>query len=207
MPIRLPFNSLIVPARQIRARISPRRSPDMPRPRFSAPETLGRGLGGVAPWGGAARAVRAQGPQGRRLLPAARGCRAETLLVAACPAAQCEHLRTVAGGRQARARALECEPQSLLLWQQGCDLEPVGRVSRRLAALQAGAFRFATFKSKPKPRTPLARLDVALEGKLRSSTYAGFVGRQQHRPLAHRAAPEHLDAAAIGGSSRSWPIA
>ena len=35
-----------------------------------------------------------------------------------------------------------------------------------VAAIEAAAFRLATFKSKPKPRAALARIDIALGGKL-----------------------------------------
>jgi len=95
------------------------------------------------------------------------GARAETLLVAACLAAHATPFeRLQAAGKLARP-LLDSEPQSLLLWQQGCAEEPAHAMFHAaVAAVQAAAFRLATFKSKPKPRTALARFDIAIRGKL-----------------------------------------
>ena len=90
------------------------------------------------------------------------GARAETLLVAACPPAQASTFeRLQIAGKLARA-AMESDPTSLLLWQQGCDRE-IARASllATVAAFEAAAFRLASFKSKPKPRPALARIDIA----------------------------------------------
>jgi leucyl aminopeptidase len=55
----------------------------------------------------------------------------------------------------------------LLVWQQGCAAEPAEATFNTIvAALEAAAFRFATFKSKPKARTPLTRIDLARREKL-----------------------------------------
>ncbi len=71
-----------------------------------------------------------------------------------------------AAGKLARG-ALDGEPQSLLLWHQGCEEGAAdASLSAALAALEAAAFRFATFKSKPKKRGRLARIDIARAGKL-----------------------------------------
>jgi leucyl aminopeptidase len=95
------------------------------------------------------------------------GARAETLLVAACLAAHATPFeRLQAAGKLARP-LLDCEPQSLLLWQQGCAQEPVHAMFHAVvAAVQAAAFRLASFKSKPKPRAALAHFDIAIQGKL-----------------------------------------
>ncbi len=69
-------------------------------------------------------------------------------------------------GKLARS-ALDGDPQSLLLWQQGCRADAANAtLNAAVAALQAGAFRFASFKSKPKKRDPLLRIDIAAGRKL-----------------------------------------
>jgi leucyl aminopeptidase len=74
--------------------------------------------------------------------------------------------RLQAAGKLARG-ALDGDPQSLLLWQQGCAAGPANAsMSAAIAALQAAAFRLASFKSKPKSREQLARMDVAAGRKL-----------------------------------------
>jgi leucyl aminopeptidase len=166
--IRLPFNSLLVPARQVAARVAPSKLA-----RYSAALVFLPLKPSARDWAALphgtllrelyARKVHKEGDCCQLRV----GARAETLLVAACLAARATPFeRLQAAGKLARP-LLECEPQSLLLWQQGCDVEPVRAMFHAaIAAVQAGAFRLATFKSKPKPRTPLARLDIALEGKL-----------------------------------------
>ncbi len=95
------------------------------------------------------------------------GKRAETLLIVASAPAQAstfERLQTA--GKLARI-AMECEPKSLLLWQQGCaDDTADAALNAAVAAIEAAAFRFATFKNKPKPRAVLARIDIASAVKL-----------------------------------------
>ena len=195
MPIRLPFSSLLVPVRQIAARV--RRSK---LARYSAAVVLlplkpsRRGLGGAAARRAAARAVRAQGPQGRRLLPAARGRARRDAARRRLPARAGEHLRAAASRGQARARGAGVRARS-----RSCCGSRAATASRAdaalhaaVAAIQAAAFRLATFKSKPKPRTALARIDIALARQAgRPRAHARLVGGQQSRPLAHRAAAEH----------------
>ncbi len=95
------------------------------------------------------------------------GARAETLLIVASLAADANTFeRLQAAGKIART-ALDGDPRTLLLWQQGCAAEAANAsLIAAVAALEAGAFRFATFKSKPKPRERLLRIDVAGPGKL-----------------------------------------
>jgi leucyl aminopeptidase len=62
---------------------------------------------------------------------------------------------------------LDGDPQTVLVWLQGCAAAPADAAgAAAIAALQAAAFRFASFKSKPKKRAPLARIDLAHRGKL-----------------------------------------
>ena len=79
------------------------------------------------------------------------GTRAQTLLIVACLADEASTFeRLQAAGKLARS-ALDGEPQTLLLWQQGCAAPAANAtLSATVAALEAAAFRFASFKSKPK---------------------------------------------------------
>ena len=83
----------------------------------------------------------------------ASGAQAQTLLVVACLADEASTFeRLQAAGKLARS-ALDGDPQSLLVWQQGCAPAAADATfNAAIAALQAAAFRFATFKSKPKTR-------------------------------------------------------
>ncbi|MDP9115130.1 MAG: hypothetical protein M3O20_15790, partial [Acidobacteriota bacterium] len=95
------------------------------------------------------------------------GAHAETLLLAVCVAETASTFeRLQAAGKFARI-ALEDEPQSVLLSAQGCGQEAAqAALHAAIAALEAAAFRFAAFKSKPKPHRPPARIDLAVAGKL-----------------------------------------
>ncbi len=74
MPIRLPFNSLLIPVRQNRrAGLGIEARSLFRSPRLPAAEAQRRRLGGAAARQRAARGVRAQGAQGGRLLPPAGG--------------------------------------------------------------------------------------------------------------------------------------
>jgi leucyl aminopeptidase len=94
------------------------------------------------------------------------GSRAETLLTAALvPAEAGTFERLQSAGKLARC-ALDGDPQSLLLWQQGCDARAAdAALLATVAALEAAAFRFATFKTRPKPRDRLARIDLKSAAK------------------------------------------
>ena len=125
------------------------------------------------------------------------GPRAETLLSAALLAAEASSFeRLQAAGKLARC-ALEGDPSSLLLWQQGCEARAAaGALCATVAALQAAAFRLATFKSRPTPRHRLTRIDLRLPGKLPDLevTLATSAGNNLARWLT-ALPPNHLDAA------------
>jgi leucyl aminopeptidase len=95
------------------------------------------------------------------------GAQAQTLLLVACLADEASTFeRLLAAGKLARS-ALDGEPQSILLWQQGCAAGAANAtLSASIAALEAGAFRLASFKSKPKSRERLVRIDLASAGKI-----------------------------------------
>jgi len=124
------------------------------------------------------------------------GPRAETLLSAALLAAEASSFeRLQAAGKLARC-ALEGDPSSLLLWQQGCEARAAaGALCATVAALQAAAFRLATFKSRPTPRHRLTRIDLRLPGKLPDLevTLATSAGNNLARWLT-ALPPNHLDA-------------
>jgi len=95
------------------------------------------------------------------------GERAETLVLAVCPAGTASTFeRLNAAGKLARL-ALESEPSSLLLSAHGGDAGVMqAALNATVAALQAAAFRFATFKTDAKPHRPLKRIDISAAGKL-----------------------------------------
>jgi leucyl aminopeptidase len=129
------------------------------------------------------------------------GSRAQTLLVVSLAdknAGVFERLQ--AAGKAARA-ALEPEPRTLLVWQQGCDAgTAAAALLATVAALQAAAFRLATFKSKPRTgsrQQSLTRIDLAAGGRLAGLdlTLATAAGNNLARWLT-ALPPNRLDAAA-----------
>src|SRR5580693_7227646 len=168
MPIRLPFEQLLVPVRQSGARVGA-----ASLARHSSAILLLAPQPSAADWSalphGAllkrlfADKVRKAGDSFHVRV----GTQAQTLLVVTCiDAGRTTFERLQAAAKLSRL-ALEGEPRSMLLWQQGCDPAAADAASRALlAALQAAAFRFASFKSKRKPATRLARIDIGRRGKL-----------------------------------------
>jgi leucyl aminopeptidase len=199
MPTRLPFSSLLVPVRQIAAPPTPAKLS-----RYAAAVVFLPLKPAAADWAALPHAVPV------RALYAAKvrkegdcfhlrvGARAETLLIVACVPAQASTFeRLQAAGKLART-ALEGEPESLLLWQQGCDAEAAdAALNAAVAALEAAAFRLAAFKNNPKPRAALARIDIVAAGKLPDLdvTLAGSAGNNIARWLT-ALPPNTLDAAA-----------
>jgi leucyl aminopeptidase len=168
MPTRLPFDQLLVPVRQIGARITPsllaRHSSALVFLPLAPTAADFRALPhGAVLRGLYARKVHKAGDCFHLRV----GAQAQTLLIVACLADEAGTFeRLQAAGKLARS-ALDGEPLSLLLWQQGCPAGPANAsLSAAIAALQAAAFRFASFKSKPKPRKRLAHIELASAGKL-----------------------------------------
>jgi len=157
MPIRLPFENLVVPVRQLRARVSG--------------STL---KPSAADWAGLPHGDALRGLYARKVRKEGDCCQlrvgpgAATLLIAVCPVAEATTFERLQSAAKIARAALDSEPETLLIWERGCDpttVEPA--LHATLAAIQAAAFRFASFKSKPKPRTSLARIDLALARTLR----------------------------------------
>jgi hypothetical protein len=121
MPNRLPLDRLLVPVRQIGARVKTNLA------RYASPQAL----------------------------------------LVACLANEANTFeRLQAAGKLARS-ALDWDPKSLLIWQQGCATAAAdANFNALIAAFEAAAFRFETFKSKPKSRAQLQHIDLARRGKL-----------------------------------------
>jgi leucyl aminopeptidase len=199
MPTRLPLDRLLVPVRQIGARVSP--------------SVLARYASAIlflplAPsdgdWKGLPHAALLRALFERKVRKAGDtfhlrvGAQAQTLLVVAClPDEAGTFERLQAAGKLARS-ALEGDPKSLLVWQQGCaPAAAEATFNAIIAALEAAAFRFATFKSKPKSRTRLLSIDLARRGKLHELdlTLATSAGNNLARWLT-ALPPNTLDAGA-----------
>jgi len=197
MPIRFPFRTLIVPARQIPARISAAKLAGYSAALVFLPLKPSAADWAALPHGPMlrelyARRVRKEGDCCQLRV----GARAETLLVAACPPVQAGTFeRLQLAGKIARA-VMESDPTSLVLWQQGCGRETaLASFNAAVAAFQAAAFRLASFKSKPKPRPALARIDIAAAGPLDLDfTLASAAGNNLARWLT-ALPPNTLDAA------------
>ncbi len=168
MPTRLPFNSLLVPVRRTAARLVPSRLARYPAAILLLPLRPARADWAALPHGALlrdlyGRKVRKEGDSFQTRV----GDHAETLLIVACtPARASTFERLQTAGKLARS-VMESEPSSLLLWQRGCAQEAAdAALNATVAALEAQAFRFATFKSKAKRRPALARIDLAAANAL-----------------------------------------
>jgi leucyl aminopeptidase len=168
MPIRLPFDQLLVPTRQIGGQVTSRFLARYSSALLFLPLQPSEADWVALPYSTMlrplfARKIRKAGDTFHLRV----GARAETLLVVACIATEASTFdRLQAAGKLARV-ALDGEPESLLLWERGCPLDGANAtLVAAVAALQAAAFRLASFKSKPKARERLLRLDIARTGKL-----------------------------------------
>ena len=212
MPTRLPLDLLLVPVRQIGARLTASLLA-----RYSSAMVFLPLTPSAADWRALPHGAVLRGLYARKVRKAGDcfhlrvGEQAQTLLIVACLAEEASTFeRLQAAGKLARS-ALDGDPQSLLLWQQGCRASAANAtLNATVAALEAAAFRFASFKSKPKKRERLARIDIAAARKLPDLdlTLATAAGNNLARrataramPASHiwrtgRAAPRHQVAAA-----------
>jgi leucyl aminopeptidase len=168
MPTRLPFDQLLVPVRQISARLSAALLARYSSALVFLPLSPSDGDWKALPHGAVLRGLYA-----RKVRKAGDcfhlrvGARAQTLLIVACVAEDAGTFERLQAAAKLARSALDGDPESLLLWQQGCAAAPASAtLSAAVAALQAAAFRFASFKSKPKPREQLQRIDIAAARKL-----------------------------------------
>jgi leucyl aminopeptidase len=198
MPTRLPFSSLLVPARQIGARLTPAKFAQYGCAIIFLPAAPAASDWAALPFGHLLRDLyRRRERKPGDTVQLRVGAHAETLVVAVCladTASTFERLR--AAGKLARI-ALEGEPESLILSGQGCPKDALhAALHATTAAIEAAAFRFATFKSNPRPHRPPARIDIAAADKLADLdlTLATAAGNNLARWLT-ALPPNTLDAA------------
>jgi len=198
MPTRLPFDSLLVPARQVPARLTAATLSRHACAIVLLPLMPAAADWAALPHGALLRSVyqqRERKPGDTVVLKV--GTRAETTLIATCLAETASPFeRLQAAGRLART-ALDGEPESVLITAQGCPAPSAhAALCATVAALQAGAFRFANWKSKQKTPPRLARIDIAAAGKLAELelTLATSAGNNLARWLT-ALPPNTLDAA------------
>jgi leucyl aminopeptidase len=168
MPIRLPFGSLLVPVRQIGARLTSAKLARYECAVVFLPVAPTVNDWAALPYGGLLRDLyRRKGRKPGDSVQLKVGAHAETTLIAVCLAETASTFeRLQSAGRLARL-ALEGEPQSIVLYTGGCTQNAVdAALNAAVAALEAAAFRFASFKSNPKPHVPLSRIDIATPEKL-----------------------------------------
>jgi len=197
MPIRLPFEQLLVPVRQSGARVSA-----ASLARHSSAVLLLQLQPSAADWNALPHGALLKGLFADKVRKAGDsfhvrvGARAQTLLIVACiDTGRSTFERLQAAAKLSRI-ALDGEPRSMLLWQQGCDAAAADAALLALiAALQAAAFRFASFKSKRKPPLRLTRIDIGRRGKLPEldATLASSGGNNLARWLT-ALPPNYLDA-------------
>jgi leucyl aminopeptidase len=197
MPIRLPFEQLLVPVRQRGARVSA-----SSLARYSSAVLLLPVKPARADWDALPHAALLKSLFADKVrkagdcFPVRVGAQAQTLLVVATiDPARGTFERLQAAAKCSRL-TLEGEPKSLLIWQQGCQAADADAMMLALiAALQAAAFRFASFKSKRKPPSALAQIDIGRAGKLAQldATLASTGGNNLARWLT-ALPPNYLDA-------------
>jgi leucyl aminopeptidase len=199
MPTRLPLDRLLVPVRQTGARVSV-----SSLTRYASAVLFLPLAPSAADWQTLPHAPMLRALHERKIRKAGDsfqlrvGPQAQTLLTVACLANEASTFeRLQAAGKLARG-ALEGDPKTLLVWQQGCTGHAADAGCHALiAALEAAAFRFTSFKSKPKTRAQLLHIDLARRGKLQGVdlTLATAAGNNLARWLT-TLPPNTLDAGA-----------
>jgi leucyl aminopeptidase len=168
MPTRLPFDELLIPVRQTRARASISSLKRHAAGVLLLPLKPAQSDWRALPHGTLLRRLHEQ--RIRRsgdTFQVRVGPDAQTQLLVVCVAPQASTFeRLQAAGKWARA-AMDGDPASLLIWQQGLDEGSADAAMLALiAALQAAAFRFASFKSRSKPKPRPTRIEFVRAGKL-----------------------------------------
>jgi leucyl aminopeptidase len=168
MPIRLPFLSLLVPVRQVGTRLTPATLTRYACAIVFLPPTLAAGDWEPLPFGLALRDLyRREERKPGDTVQMRVGPHAQTLVVAVCLGAAASTFERLQAARRLACSALEGEPKSLVILARGCEAAAVhAALHATIAALQAAAFRFASFKSAPKAHKPLERIDLAAADKL-----------------------------------------
>jgi leucyl aminopeptidase len=168
MPIRLPFDELIVPVRQIGARVTAASLTRHASAIVLLPVTPAEADLYALPHAALLRALYHEKPRkAGDILKLRLGPRAQTQLLIAFVAEEATVFKRLQAAGKVARQALESEPQSVLIWQLGLSAPlAAAALNALIAALQAAAFRLASFKSKPKRATRPQRFDLARAGKL-----------------------------------------
>jgi len=196
--LRLPLASLSTPVHRVTARVTAAKLLRHPVAILLLPATPSEEDWAALPLSAGIRTVfeqKARKPADSFQLRVGRDGETELLVAVLAPrASPFERLQSAA--KLARV-ALAGEPRSLLLFSQGLASEASDQALLALvAAIQAAAFPFASFKSKPKPRGRLG--EILLASKLTSAdldrTVATSAGNNLARWLT-ALPPNVLDAA------------
>jgi leucyl aminopeptidase len=199
MPTRLPFKTLEIPVHQSSAsRLSVNRIARFGCAIVLLPDAPQSTDWAALPHGAVLRDVYQRSPRkSGEFVPLRVGAHAETLMIAVrTPASASTFQRLQFANRLARA-ALEAEPESLVLFSQGVAKPSAdAALYAVLAALQAAAFRFASFKSKADKTVSLKSIEIAGAGRLPDLevTLATSAGNNLARWLT-ALPPNKLDAA------------
>jgi leucyl aminopeptidase len=198
MPIRLPLGSLVVPVSRVGGRIAATTLARYAASILLLPREPDADLWATLPFGSMLRALySSKGRKPGDPIAVRVGADARTQLIVGFVAAQASTFeRLQASGKLARS-ALEGDPDTVLLWERGCGEAAAPATCAVLAALQAAAFRLASFKSRPERHAPLARIDVsaAVTRPDIDRVSATAAGNNLARWLT-ALPPNHLDAAA-----------
>src|ERR1700689_4846681 len=144
MPTRLPLDRLLVPVRQLGTRVSA-----SSLARYASAVLFLPPAPSAADWQALPHAPMLRALHERKIRKAGDtfhlrvGAQAQTLLVVACLATEATTFeRLQAAGKLARS-ALEGDPRTVLVWQQGCTTDAADATFHAvIAALEAAAFRF-----------------------------------------------------------------
>jgi leucyl aminopeptidase len=195
MPTRLPLDELLIPVRQRRARVSTSALSRHAAAALLMPLKPAESDWQALPHAKVLRRLYEQKiHRNGDFFQVRVGPEAQTQLLVVCVAPSATTFeRLQAAGKWART-LMDGDPHSLLIWQQGVAEDGANAaMSALIAALQAAAFRFASFKSKPKPKPRLAGIEVS--GKLPDLevTLATSAGNNLARWLT-ALPPNYLDA-------------
>ena len=196
MPIRLPFENLIVPVRQIRAQISPSALARHAAAIVFLPLKPSAEDWAALPHGEVLRALYARKVRKEGDCCQLRvGAGAETLLIAVCPAAQASTFERLQSAGEARAQRPGFGARDAA--DLGAELRPRGRragVARDPRSPPSGSLPLCHVQEQTEAAHP-ARTDrsgscTQIE---RSRCDVGHVGRQQPGTLAHGTPAQYLE--------------
>jgi hypothetical protein len=199
MPMRLPFSSLLVPARQIGARLTPAKITQYGCAIVFLPAVPRASDWAALPFGDLLRELyQRKGRKPGDSVQLRVGARAQTLILAVCLADTASTFeRLQSAGKLARI-ALEGEPQSLILCASGCaqhGLRPArrsGSPPRNHCGTRSGSIPLRHLQEQSETTPPAGADRHRYLGKAgRSRSHLGHRRRQQPGALADGTAPEY----------------